>query len=55
MAAVSQHIFPTFAIKWLSTNNYLFNQWWDTVLHQSAAENNIETIIQLAGNKTGMV
>ncbi len=44
MAAVSQHIFPTFSVKWLSTNNYLFNQWWDTVLHQSAAHIKHNTI-----------
>jgi hypothetical protein len=51
MAALSQHIFPSLAISWLSANTYLFNLWWDVVLHQAAADNDIETIIQLAAEK----
>lgn len=54
MAALSQRIFPTLAISWLSTNTYLFKLWWDVVLHQPAADNDIETIIQLAGYKVGI-
>lgn len=54
MAALSQRIFPTLAITWLSANTYLFKLWWDIVLHQPAADNDIDTIIQLAGNKVGI-
>lgn len=54
MAALSQHIFPTLAISWLSTNTYLFKLWWDVVLHQPTPDNDINTIIQLAGNKIGI-
>jgi hypothetical protein len=54
MAAVSEHIFPHVAIKWLSSNQNLFKQWWECVLHQTSAENEIESIIQLAGEKSGI-
>ncbi len=54
MAAISQYIFPIEVIRWLSTNTDLFKLWWDVVLHQASLNNEVEAIIQLAGNKLGM-
>jgi hypothetical protein len=54
MAALSEHIFPTQALHWLSSNKELFRLWWDVVLHQPSEENTIETVIQLAGHKIGI-
>ncbi len=54
MAALSQHVFPTLAVSWLSTNPCLFKQWWDVVLHQSSEDNAIESVIQMAGHKMGI-
>jgi hypothetical protein len=54
MAALSEHIFPTIAVNWLSSNTNLFKLWWDVILHQPADNNDIESIIQLAGKKIGI-
>ncbi len=54
MAALSEHIFPTQALHWLSSNKELFKLWWDVVLHQPSEDNAIEAVIQLAGHKIGI-
>jgi hypothetical protein len=54
MAALSQFIFPSQALHWLSSNKGLFKLWWDVVLHQPSEDNAIETLIQMAGHKIGI-
>jgi hypothetical protein len=54
MAAFSGSIFPPDAITWLAGNSYLFEQWWSVILHQASQENDIEKIIQIAAEKSGI-
>ncbi|MEO8402601.1 MAG: TraI domain-containing protein [Gammaproteobacteria bacterium] len=44
-------ILPDTALKWLTQNGYLFNQWQEAISNQSAANNEIEKIIKLAAEK----
>ena len=54
MTAFVGHICPAEAVDWLSCNTYLFKQWWSTILHQTSQENDIEKIIQIAAEKSGI-
>jgi hypothetical protein len=55
MAAMAGHIYPPSIVSWLSSNQALFNQWWSAILHQAEAQNDIDKIIQLAADKTGII
>ena len=54
MAALSGRICPSEAVDWLFSNSHLFEKWWSVMLHQASQENDIEKIIQVAAEKTGI-
>jgi hypothetical protein len=54
MAALSGSVCPPEAVNWLSSNSYLFKQWWSVILHQASPENDIEKIIHMAAEKAGI-
>jgi hypothetical protein len=55
MAALTEHIIPEPAKKWLQNNDFLFEQWWEAILNESQVTNPIEAVIKLAGEKSGVI
>jgi hypothetical protein len=55
MAAISGRIIPPMAIRWLSDNENLFKEWWNTILHvETGIINNIDQLITEAAKKLDM-
>jgi hypothetical protein len=55
MAAISGRIIPTMAIRWLSDNESLFAEWWNTILNVATVPiNNINQLIVDAAKIIGI-